>query len=147
MLTVGIAHTSDVVEEVKDDIKIVKVKVKPPSKHRVLDRELVNLYQDVEGIEDDYLRCSICMFRSCGNTSQTLSKILIIGTGIMTGIIAVPGLLDPPTRIVIGSISAIFSISTIALLSFKKYSKKAIVDREKQLKHVLQMHGLAIREQ
>lgn len=115
--------------------------------HLHLDKKLVNIYQDVEGKEDDYLRCSICLFRCCGNTSVTLSKLMMIGSGIMTGLIAIPGLIDGPTRITLGAVSSVFSLSTIALLSFKKYSKKAIEDREEQLKHVLKAHGIDVGEE
>lgn len=140
MICCGICNASSIEEDLESGTR-------GSCNHLHLDKKLVNIYQDVEGTEDDYLRCSICMFRCCGNSSMTLSKISMIGSGVLTGLIAIPGLFDGPTRITIGIVSSVLSLSTIALLSFKRYSKEAIEDREEQLKHVLKAHGIYVGEE
>ena len=140
MICCSTSNSSIVVEDIENG----SLSLSKGLNHKDLDKKLVNIYQDVEGVEDNYLRCSICMFRFFGNTSQTLSKILMVGSGIMTAFVAVPDLFSPPIRITFGTISSIFSLSSVALLSFKSYSKEAIEDREEQLKHVLKAHGIDI---
>jgi len=139
-----ILTTSVTASNIEEDLESGK---RDSCNHRNLDKNLVNIYQDVEGTEDDYLRCSICMFRCCGNSSVTLSKLAIITSGFMTGLIAIPGLLDDTTKATIGTVSAVLSLSSIALLSFKRYSKKAIEDREEQLKEVLRAHGIDVGDE
>jgi len=111
-----------------------------------MNKEISKLYQDVDGHEDDYLRCSICLFRFTGNTSQTLSKLSVIGSTVLTGIVAIPDLLDDKTRLALCASAGICQIASVALLSFKSYSNKAIVEREIQLKEVLISHGVQFED-
>ena len=109
-----------------------------------LDQGLQNLYQDVNGYEDDCLRWSICCWRFSGNTAQTLSMITSLGATVFSGVAAIPGLLDDKTKETFIIIATLASLSNFALIALKKYSTDAIIDRREQLKQVLHDHGIDI---
>lgn len=100
---------------------------------RKLDKRVTNLYKDIDGYEDDYLRCELCMCRFSGTFSKTASKILIISSALMTGLISVPGLLDDNTKAIVGTASAVCNLTSVAFLSFKLYSDKEVEKRKGRL--------------
>lgn len=98
-----------------------------------LDKRVANLYKDIEGYEDDYLRCELFMCRFSGTLSKTASKILIISSALMTGLIAVPGILDDQTKAIVGTAATVCNLTSVAFLSFKLYSDKEVDKRKARL--------------
>ena len=100
---------------------------------RKLDKRIATLYRDIDGCEDDYLKCELCMCQFGGTLSKTASKILIISSTLMTGLVAIPELLDDQTKAILISSSAIFNLTSVAFLSFKLYSDKEVEKRKAKL--------------
>lgn len=138
-LCLNFAQASDIEDE---SISIESQRVFIQANPSDLNKEFVSLYKDVNGCEDDYLRCNICVCRFFGNTSETISKLCIFASTAIISVAAIPNITDEATKTVLIASSAVLQVSSIALLSFKMYSQKAIENREGQLKDVLEKHGV-----
>ncbi len=122
----------------------VEIKLTGGKSLHEIDKRFASLYQNVSGPEDDYLKCSICMFGFWKNTRKTVSIVASTGAAVLTTLVFIPDLLDEKTKTVLSSAAAITNLIAIYSLAFEKYSAEARETRKDQLKTLLEEHGVRL---
>ena len=100
-----------------------------------------NLYENVDGIEDDYLRGAMCLCTGLANFSKGLSVVCPLASTALVGIAAIPELVGPTTKSVLTGLAIAANVGSVLFVGLESYARSAREARKDELIKNLQEHG------